>query len=88
MKLCGWSNVALGKMLGLSRQCISGIMKGKQKMTMAQYIAIRHLLDSWIFDHADDGSTLIYRYVAQILNTIDGGKNWTLCIFEESGIIF
>ena len=93
LKLCGWSNADLGRMLGLSRQCVSGIIKGRQKMTMAQYIAIRHLIESWIWNqwvwnHADVESTRICTYISERLDAMDGGKNWTHCIFEKGGIIF
>ena len=82
LNLCGWSKAALGRMLGVSRQCINGIIKGKQNMTMAQYIAIRHLVDTWMWNHADGESLMIYCHM------MEGDKYWNLNIFEKVGIIF
>lgn len=53
-KIAGWSGVDLGNMLGLSRQAISTIEHNKSHLSLAQYIAIRHLLDAWIRRHPEN----------------------------------
>ena len=53
-KIAGWKGVELGNMLGLSRQAISTLEKQKSRLTLAQYIAIRHLLDAWIDQHPEN----------------------------------
>lgn len=47
-KIAGWSGEELGGMLGLSRQSVSKLETGLSTITVAQYIAIRHLLDAWM----------------------------------------
>ena len=44
----GWSTTELGEKLGVSRQMISNIESGRNKMTMMQYRAIRHALNEEI----------------------------------------
>ena len=53
-KIAGWKGVELGNMLGLSRQAISTLEKQKSRLTLAQYIAIRHLLDAWVTQHPEN----------------------------------
>ena len=57
-KIAGWSGVELGNMLGLSRQAINTLEKpqgnGGSAMTLAQFIAIRHLLDAWMEMHPEN----------------------------------
>ena len=53
-KLAGWSGEELGGMLGLSRQSISKLETGLSTITVAQYIAIRHLLDAWMDLHPEN----------------------------------
>lgn len=53
-KIAGWKGVELGNMLGLSRQAISTLEKQNSRLTLAQYIAIRHLLDAWMEMHPEN----------------------------------
>lgn len=53
-KIAGWSGEELGGMLGLSRQSISKLETGLSTITVAQYIAIRHLLDAWMAFHPEN----------------------------------
>lgn len=53
-KIAGWKGVELGNMLGLSRQAISTLEKQNSRLTLAQYIAIRHLLDAWMEQHPEN----------------------------------
>lgn len=53
-KIAGWKGVELGNMLGLSRQAISTLEKGNSRLTLAQYTAIRHLLDAWMYQHPEN----------------------------------
>ena len=53
-KIAGWKGVELGNMLGLSRQAVSTLEKENSKLTLAQYIAIRHLLDAWMIQHPEN----------------------------------
>lgn len=53
-KIAGWKGVELGNMLGLSRQAISTLEKGNSRLTLAQYVAVRHLLDAWMDLHPEN----------------------------------
>ena len=53
-KIAGWKGVELGNMLGLSRQAISTLEKQNSRLTLAQYVAIRHLLDAWMKQHPEN----------------------------------
>ena len=53
-KIAGWSGEDLGGMLGMSRQSISKLETGLSAISVAQYIAIRHLLDAWIINHPEN----------------------------------
>ncbi len=53
-KIAGWKGVELGNMLGLSRQAISTLEKQNSRLTFAQYVAIRHLLDAWMKEHTEN----------------------------------
>ena len=53
-KIAGWKGVELGNMLGLSRQAISTLEKQNSRLTLAQYIALRHLLDAWMERHPEN----------------------------------
>ena len=44
-KIAGWTAEDLGAMLGVSKQNISNLENGNTKLSQAQYIAIRHLID-------------------------------------------
>lgn len=51
-KIAGWTGEELGNMIGVTRQAISKLEKngtmGSSQMSLAQYIAIRHLLDYYV----------------------------------------
>ena len=53
-KIAGWKGVELGNMLGLSRQAISTLEKHGSHLTLAQYVAVRHLLDAWMARHPEN----------------------------------
>ncbi len=53
-KIAGWRGVELGNMLGLSRQAVSTLEKHNSRLTLAQYIAVRHLLDAWMIKHPEN----------------------------------
>lgn len=53
-KIAGWKGVELGNMLGLSRQAISTLEKQNSRLTFAQYVAVRHLLDAWMDRHPEN----------------------------------
>ena len=44
-KIAGWRAVDLGNLLGVTKQSISNLETQKSKMTLMQYIAIRHMID-------------------------------------------
>ena len=44
-KIARWTAEDLGKMLGVSKQNISNLENRNTKLSQAQYIAIRHLID-------------------------------------------
>ena len=44
-KIAGWRAVDLGVLLGITKQSISNLETQKSKITLMQYIAIRHLID-------------------------------------------
>lgn len=44
-KIARWTAEDLGEMLGVSKQNISNLENGNTKLSRAQYIAIRHLID-------------------------------------------
>ena len=44
-RIAGWTAEDLGEMLGVTKQNISNLEKENTKLSQAQYIAIRHLLD-------------------------------------------
>lgn len=53
-KIAGWKGVELGNMLGLSRQAVSTLEKHGSHLTLAQYVAIRYLLDAWMVRHPEN----------------------------------
>lgn len=44
-KIAGWTAGDLGEMIGVSKQNISNLENNKIRLSQAQYIAIRHLVD-------------------------------------------
>ena len=53
-KIAGWKGVELGNMLRLCRQAVSTLEKHGSHLTLAQYVAIRHLLDAWMVRHPEN----------------------------------
>ena len=53
-KIAGIKGVELANMLGLSRQAINTLEKQSSRLTLAQYIAIRHIFDAWIQLHPEN----------------------------------
>ena len=53
-KIAGWKGVELANMIGLSRQAISTLEKQNSRLTLAQYIALRHLLEAWMERHPEN----------------------------------
>lgn len=56
-KIAGWTANDLGEMLDVSKQNISNLENAKIKMSVAQYVAIRHFLDYYII-HNSKNETL------------------------------
>lgn len=65
-KIAGWTGVELGNMLGLSRQAVNMLEKRTSNLTLAQYIAIRHLLDAWMKIHSEN--TVLPRITTLLLD--------------------
>ncbi len=53
-KIAGIKGVELANMLGLSRQAINTLEKQSSRLTLAQYIAIRHIFDAWMQLHPEN----------------------------------
>lgn len=86
LKLCGWRTSDLGRMLGLSKQCISGIINGKQNISKAQYIAIRCLLDEWMRDMRTNATAnlTLYKYIIQSIDGKDvSAGSWKRDILKD-----
>lgn len=62
--IAGWKADELGEMLGLTKQSVSNIEHGKTKLTKAQYIAIRALIDEQI---KTDTENQTLSYIAHLL---------------------
>ncbi len=52
-RIANWTAEDLGNMLGLTRQAISNLERGKTKLTKAQYIAIRAIVDQEIRENPE-----------------------------------
>jgi transcriptional regulator with XRE-family HTH domain len=63
----GWSASELGKKLGVSRQMVSNLENGRNKMTMMQYLAIRQVLDQEIARSSQSDDTQMLRDVIRVL---------------------
>ena len=50
----GWTAEDLGKQIGVTRQTINNIEKGRNRLTKTQYIAIRSVIDEEIKKHMDE----------------------------------
>ena len=53
-KIAGWRAIDLGSLLGVTKQSISNLETHKSKMTLMQYIAIRHMIDYQITAHPEN----------------------------------
>lgn len=63
----GWSTSDLGKKLDVSRQMVSNLENGRNKMTMMQYRAIRNVLDEEIENSKAANDTQMLKDVIQVL---------------------
>lgn len=76
-KIVGWSGAGFGKLLGLSRQSVSKLETGVSDLSVAQYIAVRHILDAWIAAHPD------YKTLPRIFHLLlDERRIWGHCYTE------
>lgn len=53
-KIAGWRAVDLGALLGVTKQSISNLETQKSKITLMQYVAIRHMIDYQIQKQPDN----------------------------------
>lgn len=53
-KIAGWRAVDLGELIGVTKQSISNLETHKSKLTLTQYIAIRHMIDYQIKTHQEN----------------------------------
>lgn len=72
----GWSASALGEKLDVTRQMISNIENGRNKMTMMQYLAVRQVLTEEIERSANENDTQMLKDVIRVL--IDEPESFTL----------
>lgn len=63
----GWSASELGEKLGVSRQMVSNLENGRNKMTMMQYLAIRQVLAEEIERSAQADDTQMLQDVIRVL---------------------
>ena len=63
----GWSSTQLGEKLGVTRQMISNLENGRNKMTTMQYHAIRHVLAEEIERSDDAEDTQMLKDVIMVL---------------------
>lgn len=63
----GWNTSDLGKKLDVSRQMVSNLENGRNKMTMMQYRAIRNVLDEEIENSKAANDTQMLKDVIQVL---------------------
>ena len=76
IRLCaGWSSSELGKRLGVSRQMISNLENGRNKMTRMQYLAIRRVLDDEIKSSSGTDDTQMLKDVISVL--VDDSDRYT-----------
>lgn len=72
----GWSASDLGAKLGVSRQMISNLENGHNKMTIMQYRAIRNVLDEEILHSKVADDTQMLEDVIRVL--VDEPENFTV----------
>jgi transcriptional regulator with XRE-family HTH domain len=63
----GWSATELGEKLDVSRQMISNLENGRNKMTMMQYLAIRQVLAEEIERSSNNDDTQMLKDVIRVL---------------------
>ncbi len=71
----GWSSAQLGEKLGVTRQMINNLESGRNKMTMMQYLAIRHVLAEEISSSKKNKDTQMLQDVIRVL--VDEPENFT-----------
>ncbi len=71
----GWSASELGEKLDVSRQMISNLENGRNKMTKMQYLAIRQVLAEEIEQSSDNGDTQMLQDVIRVL--VDDYENFS-----------
>ena len=67
----GWSTTELGEKLGVSRQMISNIESGRNKMTMMQYRAIRHALNEEIASTNENDTKMLEDVILVLVDEPD-----------------
>lgn len=72
-KIAGWSSEELGELIGVTKQTISNIETGKSKMSKAQYIAIRSVIDYEISENSNN--KLLSQVVEILLNSDETPEN-------------
>lgn len=63
----GWSTTDLGNKLGVTRQMISNLETGRNKMTRIQYLAIRQVFDEEIKNSAENNDTQMLKDLLRVL---------------------
>ncbi len=53
-KIAGMSGEEFGQFLGMSRQSVSKLETKTSVLSVAQYVAIRHILDAWMIRHPEN----------------------------------
>lgn len=66
-KIARWRAVDLGNLLGITKQSVSNLETHKSKITLMQYIAIRHMLDFQVSSHPEN--TALAKIVPLLLDT-------------------
>jgi DNA-binding XRE family transcriptional regulator len=67
-KIAGWRAVDLGNLLGITKQSVSNLETRKSKITLMQYIAIRHMIDFQIAAHPEN--TALAHVVPLLLDSL------------------
>ena len=68
-KIAGWTAENLGEMLGVTKQNISNLENGNTKLSQAQYIAIRHLVDYQSIQNPENTTLQLVTYL--LLDCLD-----------------
>lgn len=84
-KIARWTAEDLGEMLGVTKQNISNLENGNTKLSQAQYIAIRHLIDYWAVQKQKN-PTLI-RVVGLLVDRTElQGKDYNSLVYTARNI--